>query len=176
MGSDLPPGRNSSRAARGLRETPRVSEPNVVPRGAGRPPAGASVGAGDVAFDRPDGTRVTLRADAEEIAWAEVEAPPGAPAPPAHRHRCHAESVYVLEGGLAITLGGRRLRMEAGSWLTIPAGVPHAYPAAAGERPVRFLVLHTPNAGFGAFVRALRDAGADDAAARAGFDLERVAE
>jgi hypothetical protein len=54
--------------------------------------------------------------------------------------------------------------------------VAHAYPAA-GEQPVRLLVLHTPNAGFGAFVRALRAAGegADAAAARAGFDLERVA-
>jgi len=83
-------------------------------------------------------------------------------------HRRHAESVYVLEGGMAVRLGGRRLRMEAGSWLTIPAGVPHAYPAT-GERPVRFLVLHTPNAGSGAFVRAQRHAGA-------GFDFERVPE
>jgi mannose-6-phosphate isomerase-like protein (cupin superfamily) len=83
--------------------------------------------------------------------------------------------VYVLEGGMAVAAGARRLRMDAGSWLTIPAGVPHAYPAA-GDRPVRFLVLHTPNAGFGAFVRGLRDAGADDAAGRSGFDLERVPE
>jgi hypothetical protein len=76
---------------------------------------------------------------------------------------------------MAVAAGGRRLRMDAGSWLTITAGVPHAYPAA-GDRPVRFLVLHTPNAGFGAFGRGLRDAGADDADGRSGFDLERLPE
>jgi mannose-6-phosphate isomerase-like protein (cupin superfamily) len=146
------------------------------PADGGRPPTEASLGGERLVVEGPHGGRVTLLADAEEIAWAEVEAPPGARPPPAHRHRRHAESLYVLEGGMAVTVGGRRLRVEPGSWLTIPAGVPHAYPAA-GERPVRFLVLHTPNARFGAFVRALRGAGegADDAAARAGFDLERVA-
>jgi mannose-6-phosphate isomerase-like protein (cupin superfamily) len=158
------------------RGAPSDFDQEPPPSDGGRSATEASIGGDEVVVERPGGVRITLRADAEEVAWAEVEVPPGAPPAPAHRHRRHAESVYVLEGGIAVELGGRRLRMEAGSWLTVPAGVPHAYPAS-GEQPARLLVLHTPNAGFGAFVRALRDGGegAAGAATRAGFDLERVA-
>jgi mannose-6-phosphate isomerase-like protein (cupin superfamily) len=155
------------------RGAPTAFDQEPPPPDGGRPPEEVSVGGDEIVVERPGGVRITLRADVQQLAWAEVEVPPGAAPPPAHLHRRHAESVYVLEGGMAVEAAGRRLRMEAGSWLTIPAGVAHAYPAA-GEQPVRLLVLHTPNAGFGAFVRALRAAGADDAAARAGFDLERV--
>ena len=42
-----------------------------------------------------------------------------------------------------------------------------------GAEPVRFLDVHTPSCGFGAFLRALGDAGNEDcAAARAAFDQE----
>jgi quercetin dioxygenase-like cupin family protein len=76
----------------------------------------------------------------DEIAVAEVVA--GAPAPE-HVHRGHVESLYVLEGELAVSAGGRELRAGAGAWVQIPAGVPHAY-AAAAPAPARFLEVHTP--------------------------------
>ncbi|HEX2104581.1 MAG TPA: cupin domain-containing protein [Solirubrobacteraceae bacterium] len=147
------------------------------PADGGRPPSEASV-AGDATVVARPGVRVALLADAEAIALAEVAIGPGIPSPPAHVHRRHAESAYVLEGELAVTAGDRLLRAEAGTWLTVPAGVRHAF-APSGTKRVRFLTLHTPGSGFGGFVRALRDAGADAdlelAADRAGHDRERAA-
>jgi quercetin dioxygenase-like cupin family protein len=91
--------------------------------------------------------------------------------PPPHVHLLHAESFYVLEGELAFTAGGRGLLAQAGSWVQVPPGMPHAF-SISGGRPARFLDVHTPSCGFGAFVRGLHAARTDDelAAARAAFD------
>jgi quercetin dioxygenase-like cupin family protein len=168
------PGTGFAAYLRALRDSaPHTFDQHPPPPDGGRAPAEASLGGEELVVDRP-GVRIRLLADADAIAWAEVAVDAGAPPPPAHVHRRHAESVYVLDGAMTVAAGAQRLEMQAGSWLTLPAGVPHAYPAG-GDRPVRFLVLHTPGGGFGAFVRALGDgAGADDAAARSGFDVERV--
>ena len=132
-----------------------------------RPPAEAVFGGVSFQTDR-----VALLADIEEIGIAEAWSDPSQPTPPPHLHRRHLESVFVLEGELALTVGDRELRAEAGSWLQVPAGVPHTI-ASAGAEPARFLNLHAPSCGFGAFVRALDDAGdAERAAALSGFDQE----
>jgi mannose-6-phosphate isomerase-like protein (cupin superfamily) len=83
------------------------------------------------------------------------------------------ESFYVLEGEMTFTAGGRELRAEAGSWVQVPPGVRHTF-AFHGDRPVRFLDLHTPSCGFGAFLRGLHEARTDEelAAVRAAFDQE----
>jgi hypothetical protein len=49
--------------------------------------------------------------------------------------------------------------------------VPHTF-AFPGDRSVRFLNVHTPSCGFGAFLRGLGEARTDEelAAARAAFD------
>ena len=90
--------------------------------------------------------------------------------PPPHVHAEHVESLYVLEGELALTAGGRELRAQAGSWVQVPPGVAHARLRArpgAGALPE----LHAPSCGFGAFVRALAgDADEAGAADQAGFD------
>jgi quercetin dioxygenase-like cupin family protein len=78
--------------------------------------------------------------DVEEIAVAELTGASGA-----HVHREHVESLCVLEGELELAVGGREIRAGAGTWLQIPAGVPHAV-AAAG----RYLDVHTPGFGLGA--------------------------
>jgi quercetin dioxygenase-like cupin family protein len=114
------------------------------PPDGGRPIAEAQIGGDGFATDRE-----VLLADAEEIAIAEVRAEPGPPPPP-HVHRRHAESFYVLDGELSLAAGGRTLRAPAGSWLQVPPGVPHA-PSTA--EPVRYLNLHAPSCGFGAFLR-----------------------
>jgi quercetin dioxygenase-like cupin family protein len=114
--------------------------------------------------------RMVLLADVEAIAIAEASREPGDPPSPPHVHRRHAESLYVLEGELLLTAGDRELRAAAGSWLQLPAGVPHRVASAA---PTRYLELHSPSCGFGAFLRALGEAGDETLAAqRAGFDLQ----
>ena len=122
------------------------------PPDGGRPATDADVG-GD-GF-RADG--VKLLADVEAIAVAEVWSGPGEGSAPPHRHRRHVESFYVIEGELALTAGGRDLRARAGSWLQVPPGVRHSvsFPGAA---PARLLDVHTPNRGFGAFLRAFEGA------------------
>jgi quercetin dioxygenase-like cupin family protein len=59
----------------------------------------------------------------------------------------------VLEGEATVSAGGGEQTAAAGSWVQVPAGEPHAVTGSA-----RLLVLHTPNGGFGAFMRG------DDAA------------
>ena len=122
------------------------------PADGGRPTAEAVIG-GD--------------ADAEAIGIAEELSEPGA-RPEPHVHRRHVESVYVLEGELALTVGDRTLRAAAGTWASVPAGVAHALWSSG---PARFLSIHAPNCGFGRLGRALRDGDEQEiAAARAAFD------
>ena len=107
------------------------------PSDGGRPIAEAVVGDGE----RRDG--VTVLADIEAIAIAELNA--GSAPQPAHVHRRHIESFYVLDGELTLTVGGRELRAETGSWVQVPPGMPHTLTGTA-----RFLDLHSPSYGLGA--------------------------
>jgi quercetin dioxygenase-like cupin family protein len=91
---------------------------------------------------------VKLLADTEELAVAELSG--GAPE---HVHRRHLEAFYVLEGELELMLGGERRRAGANTWIAVPAGIPHAVGGSA-----RYLDVHAPGAGFGAFARGERDA------------------
>ena len=56
-----------------------------------------------------------------------------------HAHGEHVESLYVLEGELALTAGDREVRARAGTWLQIPAGMTHRV-----SGPARYLEVHTP--------------------------------
>ena len=131
------------------------------PPDGGRPATEAAVGENEFVADG-----VVLHADVEEIAIAEARRP----SPQPHVHRRHVESFYVLFGELAVTVGDRTVRADAGAWVQVPADVPHALSCSG---PVRFLDVHTPSCGFGAFVRVLGEGGDDElAAARAGFDQQ----
>jgi mannose-6-phosphate isomerase-like protein (cupin superfamily) len=101
------------------------------------PPADGSRAASEAGIARGD----ELLADFEEIAVAVLTGAPDG----AHVHREHAESFYVLDGVLDLTIGDRQIRAGAGTWLQVPAGVPHAV-AGAG----RYLDVHTPGFGLGA--------------------------
>jgi mannose-6-phosphate isomerase-like protein (cupin superfamily) len=112
---------------------------------------------------------ITLLADIEEIAvadtWSELAGPP---AP--HVHARHIESFYVLKGELTITVDDREHRAGPGTWVQVPVGAAHAVSALA---PARFVNLHTPSCGVGAFLRALQETGDEErAAAGAGFDQQ----
>ena len=161
------PGEGFADYMRAMRDQRSVDfDQHAPPPDGGRTPADAVVGAAD---PLPGG--VTLLADVEEIAIAEVSAGPGSPPAPAHVHRAHLESVYVLEGELALLASGREALAPAGTWLQVPAGVPHTL-AFPGPGRARWLELHAPGRGFGAFLRAVQGDGDDAraAAARTGFD------
>jgi mannose-6-phosphate isomerase-like protein (cupin superfamily) len=112
------------------------------PEDGGRPTTEAVIGGGV-----PVGEGTVLLADVDEIAIAETSVASSVP----HVHDRHVESLYVLEGELAVTIGDRELRASAGSWVQIPPGAAHAI--APGDAS-RFLEVHTPGCGFGAFLRA----------------------
>ncbi|HEX2045536.1 MAG TPA: cupin domain-containing protein [Gaiellaceae bacterium] len=165
------PGRGFADFLRALRDGRTYSyDQHPPPADGGRPPTDAVVDGAAFVSERP-GVRAALLAGVDEIGIAEVRSDSGGPCPPPHLHRRHVESVYVLEGALAFTVGGAGLRAQAGSWVQVPRGVPHTF-AQAGDGPVRFLEVHTPSCGFGAFVRGLGGArtDADLAAVRAAFD------
>ena len=142
------------------------------PEDGGRSVSDAVVGSNGFVAERP-GMRVELLADVDELGISESSSEPGGPSPPPHLHRRHFESFYVLEGELTFTVGDSELRAEAGSWVQVPPDVPHTF-ACTGDEMVRFLNLHTPSCGYGAFLRGLHEARTDEelAAVRAAFDQE----
>jgi mannose-6-phosphate isomerase-like protein (cupin superfamily) len=72
-----------------------------------------------------------------------------------HYHGAHSDSFYVLEGELEFRIDGRSVRATAGTLVTAPRGVVHAFPIAIGAR-ARFLNLHTPG-GFESYLRKLNE-------------------
>jgi quercetin dioxygenase-like cupin family protein len=128
---------------RGLRDGIQVPfDQHAPPEDGGRPTAEAAIGG---TLFEADG--IALLADADELAVAELTA---AASVPAHVHRRHVEAFYVIEGELALTLGDDEVFAAAGTWVSVPPGVEHAL--AVPDR-ARYLNMHAPSAGFGAFVR-----------------------
>jgi quercetin dioxygenase-like cupin family protein len=116
---------------------------------------------------------VTL-VDHPSLAASTARFAPGAgPTPPLHVHGVHAEAFLVLGGTLRFDLGTEQTDADAGTLVVVPPGVAHTF-RADGE--ARFLDLHAPSTGFGAFARALAAAADEDelARARAAFDQRPV--
>jgi quercetin dioxygenase-like cupin family protein len=122
------PGTGFADYMRALRDGRTLSYDQEPPPADGGRPAGAAAVGG--------------RVDVEAIAIAEVAGEPGDAAQEPHAHDGRLVALYVLEGELALTAGGRELRAEAGSWAQIPPGVPHALSFPA---PVRYLEVRAPN-------------------------------
>jgi hypothetical protein len=90
-------------------------------------------------------------ADAETngaFSLLEAEEPAGF-GPPLHIHRDAAEAFYVLEGEYIIFLDGREAACPAGSFIFIPAGIPHGF--RVGSVASRKLNIYTPAAMVGYF-------------------------
>ena len=167
------PGQRFSDYLRALRDGREFSyDQHDPPEDGGRPTSEAVVGGEELLVDRP-GLRVALLADVEEIGISETRCDPGLPSPPPHLHRRHVESFYVLAGELTFTAGDREVLATAGTWVQVRPGVPHTF-ATAGSEEARFLDIHTPSCGYGAFLRGLHEARTDEelAAVRAAFDQE----
>ncbi|HEU0334975.1 MAG TPA: cupin domain-containing protein [Gaiellaceae bacterium] len=120
------------------------------------PPAAATIcrlggDEGEAITDGPN-RRVTLLADSEEAGVTESVYGPGERGPDPHVHREHTDSWLVLDGVLTFELrGGKRFEAAAGTLVVVPPHVTHSF-WNEGEETARFLNLHTPSCGFGAYL------------------------
>lgn len=60
-----------------------------------------------------------------------------------HVHVDEDDSFLVLEGTLAVTLGGREVVAGPGIFVLVPSGTPHEFRNESAE-DVRFLNIHAP--------------------------------
>jgi mannose-6-phosphate isomerase-like protein (cupin superfamily) len=98
------------------------------------------------------GFRMTVKATQDETDGAfsllEAAEPPGF-GPPLHIHHDAAEAFYVLEGEYIIFLNDRELSCPTGTFIFIPAEIPHGF--RVGTVASRKLNLYTPAAMVGYF-------------------------
>lgn len=62
---------------------------------------------------------------------------------PAHVHRQHEETFYVLEGEFTFRLGRQSVKATAGTFVFVPRGVPHSF-ENVGNQPGKILGIMTP--------------------------------
>lgn len=95
----------------------------------------------------PAGEMVTLHASAEQTDgrydFMTVTVDPGPPVVPLHIHHGHDEAFYVLDGTLEARVGERTTSLTPGTFVVMPAGVPHAWRNAA-DGPSQFVLLYSP--------------------------------
>ena len=92
--------------------------------------------------------KATAANTADAFTLLEADEPPGF-GPPMHIHRDAAEAFYVLAGEYVIFIADEEHRCPAGSFIYIPAGVPHGF--RVGSVPSRKLNIYTPAAMVGYF-------------------------
>jgi quercetin dioxygenase-like cupin family protein len=96
--------------------------------------------------------RMSLKASGEDTGQAfsllEAEEPPHF-GPPMHIHHDAAEAFYVVSGEYVIFIEDDEHVCPAGSFVYIPAGVPHGF--RVGAMPSRKLNIYTPAAMVGYF-------------------------
>ena len=109
------------------------------------------IGDGELIFGSPK-LDVTLLAEVEQLAAVAVRATPGWGNTSSHVHARHAEALYVFEGELTLQLEDRAHSIGSETWAFVPHGIAHTF-EVTGDRPARFLVLHTPGSGFGDYIR-----------------------
>jgi quercetin dioxygenase-like cupin family protein len=75
-----------------------------------------------------------------------------------HVHHQHTDAFYVIEGELTFEIGHERrtITVSPGGYVAVPPGAAHSL-ATNGDRPARWLTIHTPDGGFAGFMRAIRD-------------------
>ena len=130
-----------------------------------RPGEGRSIDLGNFAMS----VKATAEGTTNAFTLLEADEPPGF-GPPMHSHRDAAEAFYVLAGEYVIFVRDEEFVCAAGSFIFIPAGVPHGF--RVGTLPSRKLNLYTPAAMIGYFdeLSAALARGAADA------DLSAIAE
>jgi len=84
--------------------------------------------------------------DTERFNLAIVTIAPRRPGPELHAHEAEDDSFFRLDGELVFTVDGDEVVADAGTFVLVPPGVPHAFENRTDE-PARFLNVHAP-AGF----------------------------
>ena len=107
------------------------------------------------------GGRIVLKATFEQLCITESLFPDARDGAEPHFHRRHADSFYVLEGGLAVLVHDEEKTLEPGAFVCAPPEVVHGFRSTSRAR---FLNFHTPDGGFADNLRA-RDRGEEG-----GFD------
>jgi quercetin dioxygenase-like cupin family protein len=92
--------------------------------------------------------KATAQQTNQAFTLLEADEPPGF-GPPMHIHREAAEAFFVLAGEYVIFVNDQEYACPAGSFIFIPAGVPHGF--RVGSQPSRKLNLYTPAAMIGYF-------------------------
>jgi quercetin dioxygenase-like cupin family protein len=105
-------------------------------------------GEGESLFDG----RIVLKSGLEQLAVTESWFATARPGADLHFHREHADSFYVLEGELAISIGDEEHLVGPGGTVSAPPGFVHGF---RSTMPTRFLNFHTPDARFAAHLREL---------------------
>jgi mannose-6-phosphate isomerase-like protein (cupin superfamily) len=101
------------------------------------------------------GGRIVIKASFEELCITESLFPDARPGADPHFHRQHADSFYVLEGGLAVLIRDDEKMLEPHACACAPPEVVHGFRSTSRAR---FLNFHTPDGGFAENLRE-RDRG-----------------
>jgi quercetin dioxygenase-like cupin family protein len=98
----------------------------------------------------------------EQITITRYRMADGERGPDPHVHHEHTDAFYVLEGELSFLLGPARERVSvgAGGLVAAPPDLVHTFNNDTGAE-ARFLNFHTPDGGFGQFMRDSRDGNPD---------------
>lgn len=96
----------------------------------------------------------TVKADRPELSLLEISFQPGDSVAP-HFHKGHSDSLYVLEGEVALHVGDEVVHWTPGTYVLAPPNVVHWFQNVS-DKPVKMLNLHTPG-GFVQYRRELRD-------------------
>jgi len=97
------------------------------------------------------GGRIVLKSSFDQLTITESHFPDARDGASPHFHRMHADSFYVLEGGMAVLVHDEEKLLEPGAFVSAPPEVVHGFRTTS--RCV-FLNFHTPDGGFADSLRA----------------------
>jgi mannose-6-phosphate isomerase-like protein (cupin superfamily) len=83
-----------------------------------------------------------------EMDW---KLPPGAFAPPPHRHPSQVEEYEVLEGQLEVMIDGKWRTLATGQGVAVPVNATHTFRVPSGQT-VRVRNFHRPGSRFDSFI------------------------
>jgi len=107
------------------------------------------------------GGRIVLKASFEQLCITESHFPDARDGASPHYHERHADSFYVVAGGMAVLIHDEEKLLEPGAFVCAPPEVIHGFRTTSASV---FLNFHTPDGGFADNLRA-RDRGEEG-----GFD------
>jgi quercetin dioxygenase-like cupin family protein len=87
------------------------------------------------------GDTITVKSAGPKFDVAVITAVSGSE-PPLHVHADADEALFVLEGSLAVVVGGERLAAPVGAFVFLPEGIAHSFAVESGS--ARFLAITAP--------------------------------